>query len=115
MEWSACKNIFQNTVNVNFFSSEVQLEVFNVISSVIYILTALGSTPSHLDEIIDADVGFGRHHWRKLSRSPSPSFHLVSSRGATPECRERFQFLASSDNKVLGHWVLFLASENFRF
>lgn len=61
-------------------------------------LRALGSTPNHLDEIINADVGLGRHHRRKLSRSPSPSFHVGSSRGVTSEYT-RFERLASPEIK----------------
>lgn len=67
---------------------------------------ALGTTPSHLHEIINADVGFGRYQRqapvprRRLSRSPSPSFHLGSSRGTTPDFN-KVQRLASPDGKVV--------------
>lgn len=55
----------------------------------------------------------------RLSRSPSPSFHLGSSRGATPDC-SKGQRLASPDGKVLENikpsfWsLLFFSVRYFR-
>ena len=77
-------------------------------SNTTYFFAALGCTPSHLEEIINADVGFGRYQRqvsaprRRFSRSPSPSFHLGSSRGATPDFA-KVQRMASPDaGKVRG-------------